>query len=306
MKKILYLVGFLFLVNTALAQLESRYAFGNAPPLLLECSALGIKTGKTFAPPAGASFKITNMYNNDTAIGTCLLFGTWSKNNVKLTSETDVNNYLAYNCRTVDTAKITNRDLSEISFKRKRDSVFRRDSTIKLEEVEEYRLYFLTKVSDLAKISTPIYQKGWKTRNFVVGTQTKLLKIRLKQFDFAKDFSLSSTFGYRIRISRKKDNFLNFVSSIGVSLNDLDVVVAPKLAPTETVKSIGALSVGFGIIQEFSKVQFSIMLGKDYLSNSNNDKYDWIYNKKTWISIGVGIGIFTNDDGKKTSKTDSQ
>ena len=48
------------------------------------------------------------------------------------------------------------------------------------------------------------------------------------------------------------------------------------------------------------------MIGKDYLSRSNNDKYDWIYNKKTWLSFGVGISIFTAENTKKQSKQEDQ
>lgn len=306
MKKLLNSIAFLFCAFAANAQLESRYDFGNAPPLLEECNALGVKSNIKFAPPAGASFKISNSFDGEFVIGTCLLYGKVDNSEVKLKSENDAVNYLKYNCRSVDENKIVKADTEEVKFKVKRETKYIKGASINLKEVEEYRLYFLIKVSDLSKFSTPIFQKGRRTGSFVVGTQAKLIKIRLKQFDFAKDFSLSSTFGYRFRTNRKKDNFLNIVSSVGVSLNDLDNVVAPKLAATETVKSIGALSIGIGIIKEYNKIQFSIMLGKDYLSNSNNDKYDWIYNKKTWLSFGVGIGIFTNDDGKKSSKTDSQ
>jgi hypothetical protein len=296
MKKLLHLIVFLLLINTVHAQFESRYDFGNAPPLLDECDALGKKTGKKFAPPAGASFKITNMYNSDTAIGTCLLYGKVNSGGVELVTENDINNYVKYNYQSFDDAKLTETKLAQI----------KKGVIINIKEVEKNRSYFLIKVADLTKFSTPFYQTWHQNRTFVVGAQTNLLKIRLKNFNFADQFSLATNFGFRYRTNPKKDNFLTFITSIGISLNNLDSLVAPKLPATEKLNNIGSLSVGLGIIKEFNKIQLSFMLGKDFLSKSNNKKYDWIYQGKTWISFGIGIGIFTNDDGKKSSMTDKQ
>ncbi len=309
MKKLLFTICFLFILKLSFAQLESRYDFGNAPPLLEECNRLGVKTGNLYAPPAGYSFKILNLLNNDTAIASCLLFGKVNDSFLLIRNESDLNNYLRNNCRTViqqnrvsQNSAISTAENNLINLRNN----LRVADTILLSEVEEYRHYFLIKVSAIATHSTPSYQTWHNNKSFVIGTQAKLIKIRLKDFDFAKDFSLASTFGFRYRTSPKKDNFLSFVGSIGISLNDLDNNVAPKLADTAKIKNIGALTLGLGFIREYGKIQVSLMFGKDFLSKANQNKYNWIYNGKTWISFGVGIGIFTGDDGKKNSETDKQ
>ena len=309
MKKItLTLLVILFSVSS-FGQFESRYDFGNAPPILQECDKFGKPNTFKFAPPAGYSFKISNSYNADTVIGTCLLFGKIEGDFLKLDNAKAVSNYQMYNCESVNDSIIKAKNLKEPhsgdSLRRLKENSKIND-TIPLDEVEEYRLYFLIKVSDLAKYSTPFYQTWKKNKSFVVGVQAKLLKIRLKEFDFAKDVSLSSTFGLRYRTNSKKDNFLNFVANVGVSLNDLDAEVAPKLAVGASAKDIGAFSFGLGVIREYGKIQVSFMIGKDYLSKSNQNKYDWKYNGKTWISFGVGVGIFTGDDGKKQSTAEKQ
>jgi hypothetical protein len=324
MKKILYLVGFLFLVNTSQAQLESRYDFGNAPPLLDECNAQGKPTGNKFAPPAGASFKITTtLIDGETVIATCLLYGSVNNDTLEFKKNEDYINYLKYNTSISAVKNIENKYLKykkteedkkaknkEERNKKEKDSIYKEQPQenfkIPLSEVDESKLYFLIKVSDLAKFSTPFFQTWHQNRTFVVGAQTNLLKIRIKDFNFADQFSLATNFGFRYRTNPKKDNFLTFITSIGISLNNLDSLVAPKLPATEKLNNIGSLSVGLGIIKEFNKIQLSFMLGKDFLSKSNNKKYDWIYQGKTWISFGIGVGVFTNDDGKKSSKTDSQ
>ena len=311
MKKIISTLLFISLSVSVFAQFESRYDFGNAPPILQECDKLGKVRPFKFAPPAGYSFKISSTYNADTVIGTCLLFGVIQENNLLLNNANAVSNYQMYNCESVNNTIVDSLNKASGSskdgnklLKYKTKSII--NETIPLVEVEEYRLYFLIPVAYLTKYSTPFYKTGLCNSSFVIGAQAKLFKIRLKNFDFAKDVSFSTTFGAKIRTNKRKDNFLNIVSSIGVSLNDLDKTSGTKLLPDSTAKNVGALSIGFGVIKEYGKAQISIMIGKDFMSKANNDKYNWIYNCKTWLSFGVGIGIFTGDDGKKQSTTEKQ
>lgn len=306
MKKIVpFFIAFI-LFKTTNAQFESRYDFGNTPPILQECNSIGDKIGGKFAAPAGASFKITNMLNSDTAIASCLLFGELNKaeSMLKLNSELNSINYFTYNCRSINEKALVDKDTNELEYQ-KEIKEYQEKKIVPLKIAEKYRRYFFIRIADLAKFSTPFFQTWHKNRSFVVGAQAKLLKIRIKEFDFADDVSISTNFGVRYRTNAKKDNFLNIVASIGISLNKLDSSVAPKIPINSPVSSIGALSLGLGIIKEYGKVQISFMLGKDYLSKYNQNKYDWKYNGKTWISFGVGLGIFNGDDGKKSSITET-
>ncbi|MFT5384555.1 MAG: hypothetical protein ACI81W_001956 [Saprospiraceae bacterium] len=59
-----------------------------------------------------------------------------------------------------------------------------------------------------------------------------------------------------------------------------------------TSEKAPALSFTLGGVFEFSKAQFGVYVGWDYISGSNKDI--WIYQGKPWFSIGVGTSLFNS------------
>lgn len=61
-------------------------------------------------------------------------------------------------------------------------------------------------------------------------------------------------------------------------------------SPISSVRE-ACFSVGTGIMFSFDQVTVSALVGWDYVSY-NKQTYNWIYQGKTWFSIGVGVDLF--------------
>jgi hypothetical protein len=70
--------------------------------------------------------------------------------------------------------------------------------------------------------------------------------------------------------------------------------------------NISALTLSFGIMAQYHKVQIVLLLGWDRISNLNNTTYGWKYQGRPWISIGLGYSIFTTNTTDQSSKADVQ
>jgi len=53
-----------------------------------------------------------------------------------------------------------------------------------------------------------------------------------------------------------------------------------------------------GIVFQLRNVQAGLMLGVDMMNKVNRDRYQWIYNGRPWIGIGLGISILNLNEGK--------
>ena len=296
MKKFTFSLTFIIATHIAMAQLATRYQFDNSPPILKECTQLGKPIDSLFAPVANSIFVITNQYNADTLIATCLLWGVINNEHLKFCTTKQLVNYKSNNCATYE----------ENSKENKLKELKNIDTAIELNDVEEYRLYFYIPKSYLEKLAKPVYPTGWYNTRFNIGAQTLPFKIRLKQFDFAKEVNIGTSFGLGIRTHAIKENVLNIVGNISISSTDLDSSIAPKLKSSESIKSLSLLTVGLGIIYQTNGVQISAMVGKDYLNRTNNDRFDWAYQKKLWIGFGVGFNIYSTTKLQKEATAQTQ
>ncbi len=68
--------------------------------------------------------------------------------------------------------------------------------------------------------------------------------------------------------------------------------------------NIAVFSLSFGLVFEFGKAQAGIFYGWDFLNKSTETKYNWIYDRKPWISIGFGFSIFTIDSKSSNQAED--
>lgn len=154
----------------------------------------------------------------------------------------------------------------------------------------EVQRYFLINQADLDSNCVPVYAKSG---SFTVGLVTMPLKLRLgHNFDFQGSFSLGSTAGYKKRISEFNDNYVNFLFGASISTVNLDSFSTGGRVSGQPLNNIATFSPSLGIVFEFGRAQAGVFYGWDMLSRSMQSQYQWIHNKRPWISVGFGFTIF--------------
>lgn len=108
-------------------------------------------------------------------------------------------------------------------------------------------------------------------------------------FDFSKDIQLGVSGGFKQRISRYNPYFINALFNIGISSVTMDSYNTLGTVTDNT--DIAALTFAYGVVIDFNKIQFGIFAGRDRVSDRNRN--NWIYQGKTWWSIGFGYSIFS-------------
>jgi hypothetical protein len=166
--------------------------------------------------------------------------------------------------------------------------------------------YYLIKKSDLDSNCVPIYGRGVNAINFTLGFVTMPVKLRLgKNFDFESTISLGTTAGVKMRMSRHYQNYINFLFGASTSTVTLDSFSTSGKISGQPVTNIFVFSPSIGIVVEFAKSQIGLFYGWDLLGKTNNLRYEWVYNKKPWISLGFGFSIFSLTERAKTTNTGS-
>ena len=158
--------------------------------------------------------------------------------------------------------------------------------------------YFMIQRYDLDSNCVKVYNSGIKSVVFTVGLVTMPLKLRLgSSFDFQGNLSLGSTAGIKVRLSKYRPNYINFLLGTSISTISLDSFNTKGKVIGQPLTNIAVFSPSLGVVFEFGKAQAGVFYGWDILNKATQSKYEWIYNKKPWLSVGFGFSIF-NVDGK--------
>lgn len=148
------------------------------------------------------------------------------------------------------------------------------------------RKYFTT-ASCLLRNAMPRYDNKV---SFTAGNILVPVKMRLNKFDFSKDFTLGPVAGIKLRLSHYTRNCINFLAGLGVTSITLNSESTDARIEEDT--DVPALSPYLGAVFDFvSQTQAGLFFGWDFISN--NDKLNFVYNGKLWISFGLGFSILT-------------
>lgn len=160
---------------------------------------------------------------------------------------------------------------------------------------------------DLDSNCVKVYNKGWRSVAFTIGLVTMPLKLRLgNNFDFQGNLSLGSTAGIKMRLSRYRTNYINLLLGTSLSTVSLDSFSTSGKISGQPLTNMAVFSPSLGAVFEFGKAQAGVFYGWDVLNKSNQAKYDWIYQKKPWISVGFGFSIFNVDGGSDKAAPQTQ
>lgn len=155
------------------------------------------------------------------------------------------------------------------------------------DDVEYYKYFKITK----AQLDYKAIPANTQKFSFTLGSVITPLKLRLKPFDFAKDFSIGSTFG--VKYLKSDLAAISFSGLIGLGVSSVSLDSFSTRGSTRTRQETLAFSPSVGVMLEFGNAQIGIFTGLDMLS-SNNPLFDnYIYKNQPWISIGLGYSIYT-------------
>lgn len=155
------------------------------------------------------------------------------------------------------------------------------------DDVEYYKYYKITK----AQLDYKAIPANTQKFSFTLGSVITPLKLRLVPFDFAKDFSIGSTFG--VKYLKSDLAAISFSGLIGLGVSSVSLDSFSTRGGTKTRQETLAFSPSVGVMLEFGSAQIGIFTGLDMLSSTNPifDKY--IYKNQPWISLGLGYSIYT-------------
>lgn len=268
----------LYAINVCICPKHHSIYLGPNPPILQECNFAGDPTGHKFAPAPYTYFTVTSKKDNDTFIARESIAGKTDGDSVRITDQAK---FLQLNIATSQQENFSKSSRNAYS----------------LSWVNDNRKYFIIPAALLGTATAiPVYAKGCKSAQLTISATTLPFKLRIHNFDFAKDLNVGSVIGMNVSTNRIKNNFINYLFNISVSVNDIDKQTARGVPDDQLpAKNIAALTLAGGILWQSGKAQFGIFYGFDFMSHENWVKYRWVYNKGPWIGIGFGINLFQKE-----------
>jgi hypothetical protein len=118
---------------------------------------------------------------------------------------------------------------------------------------------------------------------------------------YSKDLSLGLSGGGKWRISHRNPTYLNLLLNVGISSVSLDSVSTGGRIKQPSDRA--TLTTAIGLVFENHSFQFGFFYGWDRLSANDAANSNWIYNRKPWLSFGIGYQIFAA--GNKSKKTEA-
>ena len=178
----------------------------------------------------------------------------------------------------------------------------KKDNTIST-DISNLKIFKITK-ADFESNAIPYFNAGFKKGAWDWSSGIVVLPLKARknpEFSYSKDFTLGLSGGAKMRISNSNPTYLNFLYNIGISSVGIDSLSSKGKIKQPSDRA--ALTNAFGIVLENHSYQFGIFYGFDRLSSNDYKNTQWIYNRKPWISIGIGYQIFSKENkAKKTQE----
>jgi hypothetical protein len=148
---------------------------------------------------------------------------------------------------------------------------------------------------DFKNNAIPYFNAGFElgTLDWSSGIVVLPVKVRNSpKYTYSKDLSLGLSGGGRWRISHRNPTYLNFLINAGISSVSVDSVSTNGRIRQPSDRA--ALTTAIGLVFENHAFQFGFFYG------------NWIYNRKPWLSFGIGYQLFSSGNKSKESKAGKQ
>jgi hypothetical protein len=171
------------------------------------------------------------------------------------------------------------------------------------DETEAKRAYFLMSTADFqAKTKRRYSMKP----SFTIGTAAVPFKLRGNPFQFSTDVTLGTVAGVKLRMNPYTDeNFYSFLAGFGLTNVNLDSSSTSGMVNQGSiVQNTASFTLSLGSVVEFSNIQVGVFVGWDFINN--NDRIQWSYHGKPWVSIGLGYSLFNKTSSNQPSSAGTQ
>lgn len=141
--------------------------------------------------------------------------------------------------------------------------------------------------------------------SLAVGVINFPFKLRLQQGeeDFSGAFNFGAGIGYTLPHRSYSKYQYSFISGYSISSVNLDNSSTRRnQAQLESSNNFTAFSFSIGFLIQYEKAQAGIFVGWDQINRINQEQFGWKYQGKTWLSVGFGYSIFSNE--KKSGSSD--
>jgi hypothetical protein len=155
------------------------------------------------------------------------------------------------------------------------------------DDITTYTYFIITK----AQLEYKAYPIIKSNIDLLVGNIFTPLKLRFKPFDFSKDISIGTTFGVKYSLGEKRSTSVDALIGLGISTLSIDSFASR--GKVESTVDLLSFSPSIGLVLEFGNAQIGLFSGIDFISNANQNKYEWIYRNKPWLSFGIGYSLFS-------------
>lgn len=117
--------------------------------------------------------------------------------------------------------------------------------------------------------------------------------------DFSGSFNFGAGLGVTFPHKSWRKTTHSLISGYSISNVVLDSVsVVKNHDKLSSTNNFTAFSFSLGYLIQYEKVQAGLFIGWDRINRINQEEFGWIYQGKSWLSIGFGLAIFSG--GKET------
>lgn len=153
------------------------------------------------------------------------------------------------------------------------------------------RYYFRVKKDSLLP-----HQRYLATQQIMGMPITLPVKFRKKDGNLRGEFeiSLGYAFGYRVRTNNNpySESYINIIP-YGFSFNADKYSAKDAAEGTDEQDSFSLTYWASGLTYEYKKFNIGIFIGRDRMFN---DRDDWVYQNKTWYSVGLGFKFGSDEE----------
>ncbi len=275
---------------------NSQYIFTEST-LIAECDLEGNKNGNNERAPINAIFVISGNKDDNYIIK----FLKWKENknnisnNLKYYYKQINQNRNAHNEKVVQEFNLlTGKANDKISNIRNNDN----ESAETIEIIETY--FLLSKIDLLTAASTytpiPKYE-------FVFGTIGYLVRIRPATSGFSSNWSTDLNLGiaYGAKVNFNKNWGISALGGLSLSKIKIDSLsTSPSI--NKSIEKV-TLSPTVNVLLNYKNFFVGLGVGYDWLNLDTEESKRWIYNRKPFYALGIGINLFSSNNGKEPTPT---
>ncbi|MGK6344097.1 hypothetical protein ACMGDK_17955 [Chryseobacterium sp. DT-3] len=151
-------------------------------------------------------------------------------------------------------------------------------------------------LTDFKDYTKPVYNMvDWR-----VGVFTVPFKLRLSEFSFDANVNLGANLGAKFRMNRKIKNGFGLEPILGFGLASIKLDESNSKTAEST--NISAFSINTGLLIHINQsINVGFTYGFDHISRNDQNNYDWKYNGKGWLGLGINVAFSGQNDNTGSS-----